>query len=848
MRAPRPVAGLLLGVSAGLSAMTAQAEEARDELVQDAGPSAAPTEADPQTADTDPPAADSELRIGSFVIDPRLTISELYSDNVFATRNDKVDDFVTVISPSLRIESDWTEHRLNLYGSADIGRYRDRGSEDYDDWRIGTDGRFDFSPDANLFAGARFTHDHEPRESPDGVDGTEPTIYEEVYGFAGGFVRMDETSARLAGTYRHLDFDDVGSTTGTINNDDRDRELFEVGTRLGYLVAEGREAFFQGAADLRRYDAAVDDAGFVRDSGGFGIAGGMVFGLEDNSQLELLLGYLHQNYDDPALEDVHAADFGARLTLYPTLRTTVTGIVDRIVSETTAVGASSYLSTTYGAIVEHRLAPDLSAEASAFYTINDYVGIQRRDQIFDVGMGAAYFLSPQFWVGTDYSYRRRESEAVGEDYDENLIFLRLGAQWSPQYTDEDMAAYRSGAGAGPDLGGFYGGVQFGPGELNTGLEGARGGGGSLTADFGDTGWTGGLFAGYGSRFENWYLGAELDGEISDTGWFHARLPGGRVFTVDKQTSFGASGLLGYYLPEDNLVYGRFGVVGTQFETNYTVPSGETTTREEFETGIRFGGGVEVPAWNGLFVRLEHSYTAYQDYDIQAGLGGAGVDNFSNTENVTLLGIGYRFGMTAEDAADAEVDAERNPFSGFYAGAQLGHIGLVTDNTGPREAASALVADRAGHGGAAGVFGGYGVRFGDIYLAGEIDAELSDASWDIERDPNGRVYSVDKHHSFGGSVIAGYVLDDSALLYGRAGVVRTGFETEYTEGGSTVDSRDGQIGLRFGGGIEVPASEAVSLRLEYSHTSYKQYEVEYGAGTDTFENSENQFRIGVAYRF
>ncbi|MEZ5670143.1 MAG: outer membrane beta-barrel protein [Alphaproteobacteria bacterium] len=822
-----PAAAVILGWQ------SAAAEEPGD---------AATAASDGTETQTEAAAADSgALQIGSFVLDPRLTLTEFYDDNIFATRNHKVHDAVTVVSPSLRLDSDWGEHALSVYGSMDVGRHANRSSEDYVDWRVGGEGRVDFSPEANLFGGARFTHDHEPRSSPDEVNGTGPTLFDEIYGFAGGSVRFDPLSVRAAGTYRHIDFDDVDSTGGTINNDDRDRALTDIGARVGYLIEPGWQAFVQGALDLRDYDDAVDDAGVDRDSAGFNAAAGMVIGLENESWVELLAGYLHQDYDGVTLEDVDAFDFGARLTWRPTLRTTVTGIVDRTIAETTATGASSYLATRFGAGVEHLLAPDLSAQLSADYTFNDYVGITRSDRLLDANLGLAYYVTPHIWLGTDYSYQRRESEAAGEDYDENRLFFRIGAQWAPHYSDEDMAAYRSGLDGEADLGGFYAGVQGGVGELNSGLEGPRGAGGSLTADFGALGWTGGAFGGYGERFGNWYLAGELEVELSGADWTHTRLPGGRQFMVDKQETLGGSGLIGYFLPADNLVYGRFGVVGTRFETTYVTSAGTTNVRDEFEPGLRFGGGVEVPAGGGLFVRLDQTYTAYRNYQIE---GGNGLDDFSNTENLTRLGIGYRFGMLRE----GEPDSPDNPLAGFYFGGQLGHDGLVSANSGPRQAGSVLDAERGGYGASAGVYGGYGLRLDDFYLAGELDAEISDASWDIERDPTGRVYSVDKHHSVGASLIAGYVLGDAALLYGRVGLVRTLFHTDYATTGTSTSEDNTQTGLRFGSGVEVPASDTVSLRFDFTYTDYESFDVEYGANVDRFDNAENQFRIGLAYRF
>ena len=392
---------------------------------------------------------------GSFNFDPQLTFSQEYDDNIFSTRNNKIGDAISIVSPSLRVESDWTKHQLNLFSGADIGRYAGHGSENYEDYWFGGDGRLDLTGSAALFGGAQYSHNHEERDSPDGVAGTRPTIYHELFGYAGGEGQFGPVSLRVGGTYKGLNYNDVNSTTGIINNDDRDRTLYEIGGRLGYTVASGYEVFLQGASDIRRYDAARDDAGFDRDSNGFNLALGFKVRVDRNLRLEVLGGYMRQNYDDRNLKDVGVPDFGGRLTYQVTPRTSVTALLDRTVEETTAVGASSYIATTFGAQVEHKLAPDMTVNGSIYYTIDDYVGINREDDLVDAGLGLRYYVTPNLWFGPDYRFLQRNSDAAGEDYDENRFFLRFGAALTPEYSDADMVAYNSGIGALPGLKGLY---------------------------------------------------------------------------------------------------------------------------------------------------------------------------------------------------------------------------------------------------------------------------------------------------------------------------------------------------------------------------------------------------------
>ena len=237
--------------------------------------------------------------------------------------------------------------------------------------------------------------------------------------------------------------------------------------------------------------------------------------------------------------------------------------------------------------------------------------------------------------------------------------------------------------------------------------------------------------------------------------------------------------------------------------------------------------------------MEYLVTAYEDYDVAPNNT---ADNFSNAENLARVGIGYRFNP-APHTAPRPVD-----FSGPYIGLQAGHGALTSDNSGPRSGGVILMANRAGQGVTGGIFAGYGHTFGPIYLGAEIEAELSSTNWNIERELTGRIYSVEKKQSYGASVRLGYVLNDAFLVYGRAGAVRTQFNTDYEVGANYVTPENTQSGTRYGGGIETAAGENLRLRFDYTYTDYGDYLVDYNSNIDRFKNTENLFRIGASYAF
>lgn len=782
------------------------------------------------------PGALEPFSLGPFSLSFDASVTEQYVDNVFATENDKQGDFVTILSPGVTLAGQTRDFRLELGASAEIGRFASETSEDYDDALLRAEGQWNLTERTFLFGGLDYAWEHEERSSPDDVNGAEPVEFQEASGFAGIATGFGPWNARIGVNARDLEFDDTpAGPGGTINNDDRDRLQSEVGGRVGYALDNAQQVFLQGVYDRRDYDSPTDDFGFDRDSEGFNAAIGYSGRLGPFTG-EILAGVLHQDYEDPSFDSVTAPDFGAELAWRPDALTRLSLTLDRRLEETTLAGASGYLSSSAVLRATRWIARDLRLSGYVAYSENDYQDAGRTDYIGEAGLGLRYYLTPNVYLGGGYEFAQRTSDAPGADYDTHTAYLRAGASLEPAYRGPEGLASADGNG-------FYAGVQAADGLLKTsvtGPRGAPGGGGMLDAEFGDFGLSGGAFVGYRASIGKLVLGAEIDGGFSALDWHH---DGGRDFSVEVKNSFGASALAGTRIRNDVLLYGRAGVIGTEFETEYVRPSGSGTRREAREYGMRVGLGAEFPLTGNLSGRMEYSLAAYPDYDIPTRPGDE--DNFAGVANLASFGLVYHFGGK-EGSQPMPVD-----FGGFYAGVQAGHGALSTENVGLREdppTPFVLDAERAGMGATGGLYAGYGETFGNLYLGAEVEAEVANTNWDIDRSPTGRLYSVEKKGSVGASVRAGYVVNDAVLLYGRAGVANSWFDNEYSFAGSGVDETKSEVGLRVGAGVEFAIADDVTMRLDYTRTDYGDYKVDYGSGTDSFENAENLFRVGISYRF
>ena len=168
-----------------------------------------------------------------------------------------------------------------------------------------------------------------------------------------------------------------------------------------------------------------------------------------------------------------------------------------------------------------------------------------------------------------------------------------------------------------------------------------------------TGWTGGLFAGYGQYFqEAYYLAAEIlvntSGASQSNNW-NETVVGTAVRTYNDKfsvnTSWGVRVLPGFKLNNSTLLYVPLGYMsaslkGTANFTNNGTAGGGTSvnvgaSKSQYQGGFVYGVGLETVVYENFSIRGEYTRTNYNSFST----GGV---KFSPYNNQAMLGLVYHF--------------------------------------------------------------------------------------------------------------------------------------------------------------------------------------------------------------
>jgi len=369
------------------------------------------------------------VRAGSFLVLPKVELAQSYNDNIFATDSDEDSDFITIVSPLVEVQSDWSRHQVSFNAGADAGFYWDHTDEDYIDTRLALDGRVDILRETYAFLGVGWSHLHEPRDSPDDVEGEKPTEYELYSATAGAFRGLGRISTRLDFNLDRYDWHDVDAQGGgEIDEDERDRNQYTLTGQVGYEYLPDTEAFVRVIPRYVDYDETEQPEGIDRDSRGIAAVVGTDLNFTGKTSGEAFVGYQWTEYDDPSFNSSQSPAAGLNLLWNATSLTSVRPFIQGNLEETTDEEAASYVAARAGVGVEHELRRNVLVGGNVTLGRDDYQDTSREDDIFEAGLEARYLINRNFYAGAEYTFQTRNSDEANEDFSENVFLVRIGAQ------------------------------------------------------------------------------------------------------------------------------------------------------------------------------------------------------------------------------------------------------------------------------------------------------------------------------------------------------------------------------------------------------------------------------------
>ena len=183
--------------------------------------------------------------VGTFRLLPTVDVTTGYNDNVRTSNTAELDAIFYQVAPTLRLESQFSRHELNMFAGGDYTFFQGESDENLQTLSVGSNGRIDITNDLNLVGGIGFSQANEARAATAGntlannatlsAEPIEFTTFDLNAGINKRFNRFDFS---VGGFRRDINYDDSINFVGVnLDQDDRDLEVYGLDGRASYEIA-----------------------------------------------------------------------------------------------------------------------------------------------------------------------------------------------------------------------------------------------------------------------------------------------------------------------------------------------------------------------------------------------------------------------------------------------------------------------------------------------------------------------------------------------------------------------------------------------------------------------------------
>ena len=361
---------------------------------------------------------------------PAIDQSVGYDSNPNRLSGTPQGSFVSRTEGALRVQSDWPVHALNVQVRGAYNAFLKVPDANRPDADGRASLRFDLTRDTQIDLESAFRIDTERPGSPElGVSVVERPLNARFGAAAGVTERFNRLSVGLRGSIDRAVFEDARLTSGEVL-DQTDRNVTVYGARLrtGYELLPGTTPFVDLLVDTRIHDRRIDNAGFRRDSEGYGFRAGSTFEITRLITGEAAAGYEVRRFEDERLRELRGPILDAAVIWAVTPLTTLRLRASAQTDDTTVTNASGILSQRAVLELQHDLRRNLSLIGALTFSRAEYQGIFLREDGFAASLRLDYRLTRALALRASYTHESLKSTSPGSNYKADVFLVGMRIQ------------------------------------------------------------------------------------------------------------------------------------------------------------------------------------------------------------------------------------------------------------------------------------------------------------------------------------------------------------------------------------------------------------------------------------
>ena len=358
------------------------------------------------------------MHYGALQIHPYVFLEETYNDNIYATPADTQSDWITTITPGLKLFLPVRMHQFTVEYNAVINTYKDFTGENTTDHNARAIADFKLGSFFGLKLSDTYVKGHEARD----------------FSRTGILDKYETNAASLSGSYQLADRSkvqlDYTRTNWNFETDafrSRDEDL--IAASLFYRFLPKTSAFVE--YDFRNIGYDEQANGLNLDNKVNSVFLGLAWDIAANTKGTVKGGYHRKEFAEPSVSGI--STWGASIDIHHAFSddTFIKVIGQRAINEADLFGTSYYVTT--GALAEfiHKFTYKISGVVRTSYSVDDFSNAippdttVRNDKNMLVGVGLKYQFKEWLEFTLNYNHRDRNSNIDFYDAAENTYSFAI---------------------------------------------------------------------------------------------------------------------------------------------------------------------------------------------------------------------------------------------------------------------------------------------------------------------------------------------------------------------------------------------------------------------------------------
>jgi len=370
--------------------------------------------------------------IGGILVKADTTLSQTYSDNIFASSEGEGDS-ITTINPDLEIQKNYRRHSFGLKTHAEILRHASEATENRENYKGELYADLEAKRGLDIHLNAQIQRHNVERKTARlqniALRTKNPLLIDKY----GAGVNIEYKPNRLGidfkTGYEQTRFENAALSSGALSvQKDKDFDLAYAETVLSYDSTTNWQPQLIIRYENQDFKHNIftngSFSGNSRTNKALSIVAGARWNYKNLIIGDFAIGQITRQYKDDNINDSKNLAFQGHLIWEPTQKSRFDLNLSRTTIEDNLIIAGLDQSV-FDVKLDYELKRNFFGTLLAGYKHEEFSETNRIDNTTRIGLETKYIINPHFQTGLQYTYENRDSDVPASNFKENRMLLYL---------------------------------------------------------------------------------------------------------------------------------------------------------------------------------------------------------------------------------------------------------------------------------------------------------------------------------------------------------------------------------------------------------------------------------------